>query len=101
MDGSGQVIEVLGDIYRPVPLALCGAGFAALAFGLRRTWPSARFLLLPAVAWLLAAAEEWYVRTYQPHMNIRVDLLFFMVLLTSVTLAGILLTVLYRRPPRP
>jgi hypothetical protein len=89
------VIEVL---YQPLPLTLGGFVFVALFLALRRTRLRSEHLLSPAIAWLLAAIDEWYMLTYEPQMNIRIDALLFMALIVIATPAGILLTVLHRRP---
>jgi hypothetical protein len=70
----------------------------ALFLGLRRTRLRSHYLLPPATAWFLAALDEWYMTTYQPHMNIRIDALFFLALMMAMTPAGVLLLLLHRRP---
>ncbi|WP_143653489.1 hypothetical protein [Streptosporangium subroseum] len=90
------MIEVL---YQPLSLALGGFVFVTLFLALRRTRLRSEHLLSPAVAWFLAAIEEWYMLTYEPQMNIRIDALLFMALIVITTPVGILLTVLHRRPP--
>ncbi|MEV7967383.1 hypothetical protein AB0O34_15570 [Sphaerisporangium sp. NPDC088356] len=69
----------------------------AFFLGLRRTQVRSYYLLLPAVAWLLAALDEWYMATYEPQMNIRVDALLFLALMMAATPLGILLSALRRR----
>ncbi|MEV0826545.1 hypothetical protein [Nonomuraea rubra] len=41
------------------------------------------------------------MRTYQPHINIRLDALLIWALLAALTPVGVLLMFLHRRPPRP
>ncbi|WP_214413863.1 hypothetical protein [Sphaerisporangium fuscum] len=89
---------MIGDVlYQPLPLTLGGLTFVALFLGLRRTRLRSYYLLLPAAACFLAAIEEWYMSTYQPQTNIRVDLLFFLALMVVATALGILLAALHRR----
>jgi hypothetical protein len=88
---------MIGVLYQPLPLALGGLTFIALFLGLRRTRLRSYYLLLPAATWFLAALDEWYMSTYQPQMNIRIDLLFFLALMVVATPLGILLVALHRR----
>ncbi|AWS44153.1 hypothetical protein [Streptosporangium sp. 'caverna'] len=89
------MIEVL---YQPLPLVLGGFIFVALFLALRRTRLRSEHLLAPAVSWFLAALDEWYMLTYEPQINIRIDALLFMAAIVIVIPVGILLTVLHRRP---
>ncbi|GIH75276.1 hypothetical protein [Planobispora longispora] len=79
-----------------VSLTLGGLIFVGLFLALRRTRRS-YYLLLPAAAWLLAAFDQWYIMTYLPHMNIRVDALLCLALMAITTPVGILLTIMHRR----
>ncbi len=91
---------MIGLLYQTVPLTVGGVGFLVLYFALRRTRWSSHYLLWPAVAWLLAALDEWYMSTFQPQMNIRVDALPFMLLVATTTLSCVPMTFLHRRPQR-
>ncbi|MFF5211951.1 hypothetical protein [Streptosporangium sp. NPDC000396] len=84
-------------LYHPLPLTLGGLIFLTLFLVLRRTRLRSHYLLLPAVAWFLAALDEWYMSTYYPHMNIRVEALLFLALMVVATPVGILLAALPRR----
>jgi hypothetical protein len=88
---------VIGTLYQPLPLALGGFIFAALFLGLRRTRLRSYYLLYPATAWFLAALDEWYMSTYHPEMNIRIDALPCLALMLVTTPVGILLAALHRR----
>ncbi|NJP91891.1 hypothetical protein HCN51_20915 [Nonomuraea sp. FMUSA5-5] len=90
---------MIGMLYQPLLLALGGMVFVVLSVVLRRTRLRSFYLLLSAAIWFLAALEEWYMMTYQPQMDIRIDALFFMMLIAMVTPVGILLAVLRRRRP--
>lgn len=79
-------------LYQTAPLALGALLFVVLSISLRRTVLRSSYLLLPAAAWFLAALDEWYMSTFHPEMNIRVDALLFLVLMAALTPAGIVLT---------
>jgi hypothetical protein len=83
--------------YAPLPLAAMGAVFLVLYLALRKSRFRVGWLLLPAVAFLLAAVEEWYMRTYQPEMNIRADALLFLGLVGVSLVIGVPMA-LTRRP---
>ncbi|GLX00261.1 hypothetical protein [Microtetraspora sp. NBRC 16547] len=95
-----MIYDVIGMLYQTLPLTLGGLIFAALHLGLRCTRPGSHYLLLPAAAWFLAALDEWYMSTYQPQMNIRIDMLPFLALMAVTTPVGILLAALGKRSPR-
>ncbi|MEU4410207.1 hypothetical protein AB0F88_37340 [Streptosporangium sp. NPDC023963] len=95
-----MIYDVIGMLYQTLPLTLGGLVFVGLYLGLRRTRPGCRHLLLPAAAWFLAALDQWYMSTYQPQMNIRIDMLPFLALMAVTTPSGILLAALGERSPR-
>ncbi|MFF4775372.1 hypothetical protein ACFY05_21185 [Microtetraspora fusca] len=94
-----MIYDVIGMLYQTLPLTLGGLIFVALHLGLRRIRSGSHFLLLPAAAWFLAALDEWYMSTFQPQMNIRIDMLPFLALMAVTTPVGILLAALGKRSP--
>ncbi|MEV4379704.1 hypothetical protein [Streptosporangium sp. NPDC049644] len=95
-----MIYDVIGMLYQTLPLILGGLIFVALHLVLRRTRSESRYLLLPAAACFLAALDEWYMSTYHPQMNIRIDMLPFLALMAVTMPVGILLAALGKRSPR-
>ncbi|MER6578022.1 hypothetical protein [Nonomuraea sp. NPDC001023] len=89
--------ELIGMLYQTIPLTVGGVVFVALFLAFRRTQRHAHYLLWPAGAWLLAALDEWYMNTYQPEMNIRIDALPCLALMAITTLTCVPLAFLRRR----
>ncbi|MGW2143687.1 hypothetical protein ACWCOT_05210 [Nonomuraea bangladeshensis] len=52
---------------------------------------------MPAAAWFLAALDEWYMSTFQPQMNIRIDALPFFALMVFTALPCVPMAFLRRR----
>ncbi|MFF4197609.1 hypothetical protein [Nonomuraea sp. NPDC001831] len=89
--------ELIGMLYQTIPLTVGEVVFVALFLAFRRTQRHAHYLLWPAGAWFLAASDEWYMNTYQPEMNIRIDALPCLVLMAITTLTCVPLAFLRRR----
>jgi len=88
---------MIGMLYQTIPLTLGGVVFVALFLAFRRTQRRSHYLLWPATAWLLAALDEWYMSTYQPEMNIRIDALPCLALMVITTLTCVPMAFLRRR----
>ncbi|MFI7467712.1 hypothetical protein [Nonomuraea sp. NPDC049646] len=89
--------ELIGMLYRTTPLTVGGVILVALYLAFRHTQRHSHYLLWPAAAWLLAALDEWYMNTYQPEMNIRVDMLPFLAMMIITTFVCVPLAFLRRR----
>ncbi|YCK32714.1 hypothetical protein ACNF49_00990 [Actinomadura sp. ATCC 39365] len=87
----------IGMLYQTIPLTLGGVVFVALFLVLRRTQRRSHYLLWPAAAWFLAALDEWYMSTYQPEMNIRIDALPCLLLMATTTLICVPMAFLRQR----
>ncbi|GGK97548.1 hypothetical protein Ppa06_63380 [Planomonospora parontospora subsp. parontospora] len=92
-----MIYDMIGMLYQVPPLTVGGLVFVALYLILRRTRPGSGYLLLTASAWFLAALDEWYITTYQPYMNIRIDALAFLAFMAITTPLGILMAVFGKR----
>ncbi|MER7367147.1 hypothetical protein [Nonomuraea wenchangensis] len=90
--------ELIGMLYQTVPLAVGVVVLLALSWVLWRRRRRGELLLLPAAAWFLAALDEWYMSTFQPQMNIRIDALPLFALMVFTTLPCVPMAFL-RRPP--
>ncbi|MEU8384884.1 hypothetical protein [Streptosporangium sp. NPDC048865] len=95
-----MIYDLISMLYQPLFLSAGGLIFVVLHLGLHRTRPGSRYLLLTAAAWLLAALDQWYMTTYQPQMNIRIDALLFLALMLFTTPLGILAVAFGKRIPR-
>ncbi|MEV3978053.1 hypothetical protein [Nonomuraea sp. NPDC049758] len=89
--------ELIGMLYRTIPLTVGGVVFVALFLAFRRAQRHAHYLLWPAAAWFLAALDEWYMNTYQPEMNIRVDMLPFLAVMIMTTFSCVPMAFLRQR----
>ena len=89
--------DLIGLLYQTIPLTVGGVVFVVLFWAFRRTQRRSHYLLWPATAWLLAALDEWYMTTYQPEMNIRIDALPCLALMAITTLTFVPMAFLRRR----
>jgi len=93
-------MDTITNLYPQNPLAILVIALIFFAFyWLLRNSASvnARGLLLPAIAWLVAAAWELVIRLFSPEANIRVDLLLILPLLLILTVWGIVRALWWRR----
>lgn len=87
-------------VHNPAVIFLVAGFFFAGYLLARRSAPSrqAKWLLLPAVAWTLWAAWELGIVLFSPEANIRIDLLLIIPVVLLLSIVGIVMVFVPRRP---
>ena len=97
-----QLIDAL-FIQNSAGIFLVSGLFFATSLALSRSNGVAKpgALLWPALAWALWAVWEFLVQRFTPEANIRVDLLLILPVVLVVSLVGIVLLFIRRKPSGP
>lgn len=87
-------------VHNPAVIFLVAGFFFAGYLLMRRSAPTrrAKWLLLPATAWTFWAAWELVIVLFSPEANIRIDLLLIIPLVLILSIVGIVMVFVPRKP---